>query len=155
MAKLSIAKGIAENRTKVFETDHTGPADMNSTGGVRKYYKITIAGRSFNASSSLGKHIISGKKVAVILDRSEAIMLHDFESKKSHGIVGPWILVSTSLIAILFNIFMIPSFIQDSGTRNLTMLLSINALFAIILIVSASYFLKERKAKQLLVQHIS
>ncbi|MBK6527530.1 MAG: hypothetical protein IPG07_19450 [Crocinitomicaceae bacterium] len=89
------------------------------------------------------------------MDRSEAIMLHVFETGKSHGILGPWIVLFTGLITIVFNIFMIPAFIQDSGTRNLTMLLSINALLAIILIVSASYFLKERKAKLLLVQHIS
>lgn len=155
MAKLSIAKGIVENRTKIFETDHAGPADIHATGGVRKYYKITIGGRTFNASPALAKQIVSGKKVVVVLDRSEAIMLHDFETEKSHGIVGPWIVVASGLITILFNLFMIPLFIKDSGTRNLTMLLSINALLAIILIVSASYFLKERKAKQLLVQHIS
>ncbi len=155
MSKLSVAKGIVENRTKIFETDHTGPADIHATGGVRKYYKITIGGRTFNATPALGKRIVSGQKVAVVLDRSEAIMLHVFETGKSHGILGPWIVLLTGLITITFNVFMIPAFIQDSGTRNLTMLLSINALLAIILIVSASYFLKERKAKLLLVQHIS
>ncbi len=155
MTKLSVAKGIVENRTKIFETDHTGPADINATGGVRKYYKITIAGRTFNAAPALGKRIVSGQRVVVVLDRSEAIMLHDFETGKSHGILGPWIVLLTALITLVFNLFMIPSFIEDSGTRNLTMILSINALLAIILIVSLSYFMKERKAKQLLGQHIS
>lgn len=154
MAKLSVAKGIVENRTKIFETDNTGPADINAAGGVRKYYKITVAGRTFNAAPSIGKQIVSGKQVVVVLDRSEAIMLHDFETRKSHGIVGPWILITTSLITVLFNVFMIPAFMQDSGTSNLTMLLSINALLGIILIVSASYFIKERKAKHLLDQNI-
>lgn len=155
MSKLSVAKGIVENRTKIFETDNTGPADIHASGGVRKYYKITVAGRTFNAAPSIGKQIVSGKQVAVVLDRSEAIMLHDFETGKSHGILGPWITLLTGLITIVFNLFMVPAFIQDSGTRNLTLLLSINALLAIVLIVSISYFLKERKAKQLLIQHIS
>jgi hypothetical protein len=150
MTKLSVAKGIVENRTKVFETDHAGPADINATGGVRKYYKITIAGRTFNASAPLGKQIISGKKVVVVLDRSEAIMLYDFESGKSHGIVGPWIPILAGLVTTVFNIFMIPAFIEDTGTRNLSLLLSINGLLIIILIVSFSYFRKEQKAKKLL-----
>lgn len=154
MMKLSVAKGIVENRVEVSETDHAGPSDIHPTGGVRKYYKITVSGRTFDASASLGKRIAPGQRVVAVLDRSEAIMLHDFESGKSHGILGPWIVLLTMAVTILFNVFMIPAFIQDSGTKNLSMLLSVNAFFVVILIVSISFYRKEEKAKKLLKQNI-
>lgn len=155
MTKLTIAKGIVENKVKIFDTDPAAPADMHSAGAVRNYYKITVGGRTFNSVPSLAKKIITGQQVLVILDRSEAIMICNLVTGKIYGTLGPWIVVLTSLVAAVFNLFMVPEFIADSGTRNLTMLISINALLFVVLIVSIKYFLKERKAKELLKKHLN
>lgn len=150
MSKLKLLKGVVENRVKIFETEHTATSEPHVSGGFRKYYKITVGGRTFNASSSLGKRVVSGQEVAFVLDRSEAIMYKDLSSDKVYGAIGSWIVILTSVLCIIFNLFMIPAFMKDNGTHNLSMLLSINAFFIIVLIFSVSYYLKERKAIRLL-----